>query len=517
MKYFHKDRIINKILEILPGFLTWIFLLSPLILGHFYPDIIVFVLTFLTIYWAYKVINGVLAIFNGYRKYKEETAIDWYEKLQKLDYEKLPNREELPESLDKLKHLVLIPIYAESLEILRDSFESIANSSIPKENLLLVYGIEEKHSQRVIGDVNMIKLELDAKREIETMYFVHPQGIPGEVTGVAGPNRDYAARHAVNELYNRGENINNYIFTTFDSDTRIHEHFFARIEFLYLTDLKRKNHFYETAVHVFDNNTWKVPIINRIAADGITIALLASWSALNWPTTTERMDTFSCYSCALTTAIKADFWDPSVGIDDSVFYWRAYKALEGDFEGIPFFLPIHLDAAEGKGYVASHLSLYKQQLRWGWGVITFPMSLLILPKAKKAELFDRLSHMWVKFELFILFRVLAFLLIFGFTLLTLVNKNVGQVNYAYSIPKINSLLLTLTLLGLLPVYFVRNKLKKPMPKDWNILKKIFLTLCEVPLLYVNFLTFGFIPWLEAQTKLMLGKKYKSLYYTPKFR
>lgn len=512
-----KSNLQNKLLEISPGLVTWLLLISPLILGIIYPDLVVFMLTFLTIYWAYKIMLGMYSILRGYKKYKNEVSINWYKKLISLDYKALPNNKTKPTSLEDIRHFVLIPVYSEPEEIIKEGLKRIKDSSIPTNQFVIVYAIEERHHKRVIEDIKTIQKQLDPKKQMKIMYFVHPQNIEGEVMGVAGPNRDWAARRAVEQLKQAGVNLDNYIFTTLDADARVHKHFFARLTYLYLVTENRKNKFYETAVHVFDNNTWRVPIVNRIAADSITIALLSSWSSLDLPITTEQMDTFSCYSCALTTLIKADFWDPSLGIDDSVFYWRAYKALQGDFEGVPFFIPLRLDAAEGSGYVNSHISLYKQQLRWGWGIITFPMAFLAVPKAKKASIFEKISHMWIKIEHFVILRVLAFLLTFGFVMLSFVNPVYTQGNYAYTIPGISSVLLTVTLAGLVPVYIVRRNLKKPMPTRWPLYKKVFLTLLEFPILYVNFLTFGFVPWLEAQTKLMLGKKYKSLYYTPKFR
>ncbi len=117
----------------------------------------------------------------------------------------------------------------------------------------------------------------------------------------------------------------------------------------------------------------------------------------------------------------------------------------------------------------------------------------------------------------VIFRVFAVLLTFGFTLLSLVNKEVTQANYAYAIPKINSLLMTSVLLGLFPSLFIIGFLKKPMPKEWGIIKKAFIRITDGMGVFVNLLTFGFLPWIEAETKLMLNKKYKSLYASPKYR
>ena len=516
MKDFLK-KFTELFLAFLPGFLVWFFLLSPLTLGYFFPEAVVFLLTFLTFYWAWKVFNGFFGLVVGYKKYKNEIKVKWWKKVTELDFKSLPDQSTLPSSLNDLKFFVLIPIYAEPYEVLYDNFKAIKNSTFPSKQVVLVYAIEEKYNERVIEDLNKIKKSIDPKNTIRVMHFVHPAGIVGEIAGVAGANRDYAARRATQLLKKEGENFANYIFTTIDSDVIVDKEYFARVSYLFLTDKKRLNKFYETAVHIFDNNTWNVPILNRVAADSVTVSILSSWSTLNWPTSTVQIDTFSAYSCGLVTAVKADFYDVKVGIDDTMFYWRAFKAMGGDFEGVPFYVPLHLDATEGKNLLDSHLTLYKQQLRWGWGVIVFPFAFVQLLLAKNTSRLNKFSHFWNEFEMKVIYRVVAFLLTFGFSLLTLVNKDITQANYAYAIPKINSLLMTTVLVGVIPTSIVIRLIKKPMPANWNFIKKTFITLVDGAGIFINLLTFGFVPWVEAETKMMLGKKYKSLNVTPKFR
>ena len=55
-----------------------------------------------------------------------------------------------------------------------------------------------------------------------------------------------------------------------------------------------------------------------------------------------------------------------------------------------------------------------------------------------------------------------------------------------------------------------------MPKDWPVYKKLFAML-EGPLAIINLLTYSFVPFIEAQTRMLLGKKMKDLYHTPKVR
>jgi len=340
-------KVLNKLLHILPGFAVWFFLIFPVFFGIFYPSIFFSFVTFLTVYWVYRVIVGNINVISGYRKYKKAIKKDWYAEIKKLNFENLPNPEILPSNYSELKHFILIPIYSEPLEILRDNFLSIYESNYDVSKFTIVYAIEEKYYSRVYADLVKIHKEIDINNKVTKLFYMHPKGIPGEAIGVAGANRDWGARKGLEDLKKKKENLNNYIYTTFDCDTIVHKNFFSCLTHTYLTSEKRDNKFYETAVHIFDNNTWEVPNIPRVAADSITIALLASWSNPDSLFTTSVMSTFSCYSCSLKAAIKTDFYDTKIGIDDTMFYWRAYKAHDGDFEGVPFFIPIHLDAAEG--------------------------------------------------------------------------------------------------------------------------------------------------------------------------
>jgi hypothetical protein len=55
-----------------------------------------------------------------------------------------------------------------------------------------------------------------------------------------------------------------------------------------------------------------------------------------------------------------------------------------------------------------------------------------------------------------------------------------------------------------------------MPKDWPFWRKMFILL-EGPMVVVNLFTYSFVPFVEAQTRMMLGKRMKDLYHTPKVR
>jgi hypothetical protein len=79
-----------------------------------------------------------------------------------------------------------------------------------------------------------------------------------------------------------------------------------------------------------------------------------------------------------------------------------------------------------------------------------------------------------------------------------------------------STILTATLVFILPATFYRLKLSAPMPKDYPWYKRL-LAYLEGPLIIFNLLTFSFIPTIEAQTRLIFGKKLEDHYFTPKMR
>jgi hypothetical protein len=505
------DKLIHRALEISLGSMTWGLLTSPLWLGMLYPEAIVYMLTFFTVFWSYMAAKHTFGLIMGYRKYCEEMQVDWLEKCKELIFSELPDRPTLPKDLRTVKHMILIPTVSEPYQVINESFQSILDQTFDTKQMTIVYTIEEKYAEKTKNIIQKItKQHKERFREILT--FVHPAGIDGEAIGVAAANRTWGAKSAIKHFKEKGENIREYIFSTIDADHVIHPQYISRLTHLYLTSDNRDNHYYSTAVHLFDNNIWKVPMMMRIEANAVTLGSLSDWMV----TSRDVKDSFSSYSCSLQTLIDADYWDVTLGVDDTIFYWRAFIVRDGDFEGVPHFIPYSADAVEGKDFIDSHISLYKQLLRWGWGAIDFPLSVKEFLKNKRIPLSKKLYWMLKHIEKRVVLINIVFLITFGFSLVTMVNPYVKQSNFAYSLPDIMSVILTITLVFMLPVTYYKFKLTKPMPKNWSIFRK-FLILFDTPLIIFNLLTYSFVPWIEAQTRMLLGKKMKDLYHTPKMR
>lgn len=507
------DRQIHRFLEIIPAFLTWSLLLSPIWLGLIAPQLVIYLLTLLCVYWVYLALKHTIGITIGYFRYKHELGIDWAAECKKLNFAELPDKVTLPATLSDVKHFLLIPLCSEPYEALKNTIDAIFNQTFPLKQITLIFTLEERveaHKEilenihEIIGDrANLLG---------NLLIYIHPQGIVGEAIGAGAANRTWGARHAVADLTSHGENLRNYIFSTIDGDHIMHPQYLARLTHLYLTSDKRDNKFYSTAVSLFDNNYWKVPTVMRIEATNVILGGLSDWIVAD----KNFKDIFSAYATSLKTLIDADYWDVTLGIDDTVLYWRAFLARDGDFMGVSHFIPYSADAVEGANYMESYRNLYRQLLRWGWGVIVFPLSIKAFLKNNRIPLSRKISWTLRQLKMKVVLVSIVFLITFGFNILTLVNNNIKQTSFAYVLPNVMSMILTSSLVLLIPNTILRFKLVAPMPSNWSLWRKT-LAVCEGPLIIFNLLTYSFVPWIDAQTRMMLGKKMKDLYHTPKMR
>ena len=486
--------------EAFVGILSWFFVLIPIILAIFKLDtVFVIYIAFLVAYWSVRTIKLVVGIAIGYKRFQEEVNTDWMEKIES----------EYPHEFEKLKFAYLCPVFAEDLAVLEPSFEAFANSTIGADKIDVVFAIEEKKEAFQKENFRYLKNKY-GNRFRSMRYYIHPAGIPGEVAGVKGGNINWAARHYVADLEKEGENIEEYLLVTCDSDLRPHEKYLAAVAYKYFENgEERNNYFYASALHTFNNNIWEVPHIIRVQSNMLTLVLLYSWvmdKKKVLPFKGEEMyirDTFSSYIVNLKTLKDFKFWDPEIANDDTAFYCNAMIRSKGTFKSQEVYIPTYNDAVQNKTYWKSHVSYYKQQHRWGWGGINVPIVYASMandhdefPLARKLVIFQSL------FENQIWYLSIAFVLTFGLGLMGIINPGYNFTVYSYNLAQFMSVIFTFITLLNIPLIFYRRKLIS-VPKDWKWWRHI-LDFGEIILITVNMLTFGFIPYMQAKTEMMLG-------------
>ena len=503
----------KRIFEIIPGLFLWTFFLLPFVFAILrWNTAFVIYMTFVVAYWFFRAIKFVLGIYIGVRRMDRSVKEDWVARIKELNDPRA----------GKMRFIYLCPVYGEDFDLLDSSFDNWAKSDIGASNIDVVMAMEEKKSEMQIENFKKLKEKYGGKFG-SMQYYVHPFGIPGEIVGVKGGNINYAARKYVEKLEKEGKNLHHYLLITCDSDLRPHSKYLSAVAYEYLVSKDPESTFFTSAVHTFNNNLWSVPPLIRSFSNITTLAVLYAWvferSVKSIFSREEYFtrDTFSSYIINLNTLKDMEFWDPEIPNDDTAFYWNSMVRLKGNFKGQEVYIPTYNDAVENKDFLSTHQAFYKQQYRWGWGKIPFPIMMsIILRKGSGISRFKRAQMIKALIEQMWMFSV-VFILSFGTIIITYLNPTYKYTAFAYNLPRVISYLLTIAMFTNIGIVSLRRKIS-PIPKDWPWWRNM-LDMAETFLISINMLTFNLIPHVQAITEMMLGKgKFKrNFYITEKVR
>jgi hypothetical protein len=110
--------------------------------------------------------------------------------------------------------------------------------------------------------------------------------------------------------------------------------------------------------------------------------------------------------------------------------------------GEEVYIPTHSDAVENETRVKSYKSFYKQQHRWGWGVIIFPTTVAALIYEKEIPFSKKLYVIFAMFRSYIFLTTVVYLMTFGLQILGLVSQDYLYSATSYNLPNAMSFLLT---------------------------------------------------------------------------
>lgn len=500
----YSDDILQRALEIMPGLLIWILLLLPIWAGLSFPVIIFNGIIVLSIYWLYRASIFSIGSIIGLIRYHREKNIDWLEEIYKLNREELFEQETLPKDSLLPNQLIVIANYGEDYDVLSRTIQGIINQNYPRKKLFLAVSIEARKAKK---DKDYAKRGEYLKRDFgdffedRLFFFVHPDDIEGEAVGAAS-NRTWGTKKSVEILEKRGYDINEFLISAPDGDILISPNYLADLTYRWLTVDKRNQKFYQTAMYTFNNNYWDIPILIRILSTSLTIPVLAS-SIIE----KRKRETHSLFTINLGVMKAVNYWDTTLGIDDTPFYWRPFDYFNGDWKCEVFFSPLDADGVYNDDYFKNHIDQYKQYVRWGWGAVAIPIAFKVMLKNKKIPRSEKLYKTYILLEKFVLFKVIAFLLTFSIPIVFFLNPNLNELVIAYSARETVSTFMTIAFLFLIPSTIVKLYIIPERPKDMSLLKFIVIFLLEIPLSFIVYLSFGFLPFIDASTRMMLGQKH----------
>lgn len=479
-----KERTLYRFFGILPGLFSWGALIGVLTLSWLAPVAVALFIIIFALYWLLKVAYLSFHQIAGFRQMRKALTINWLEKLNNL-----PNWK-------GIYHLIILPTYKEGFEIIRTTFEALADSKYPKDNLIVVLAIEERAGKEAQ------KIAQETKKEFSKKFFhflitIHPQNILGEIAG-KGSNVAWAIKEAKEKILDKlGIPPEKVIVSNFDIDTRPYPQYFACLTYHYLTVKNPLQSSYQP-IPVYNNNIWQAPAFSRVIATSGTF-----WQMMQ-QARPEQLVTYSSHSASFKTLLEVGY-PANLVSDDSRIFWKSYLAHDGNYRVTPLYYPVSMDAVMTKSLSRTIVNQYKQQRRWAWGAENVPYVLYGFLKNKKIPLFEKFRQIFILFEGFWSWAAAALLIFFlGWLPLVLGGEAFSVTLLAYNLPKLVANLMTLSMVGMLTSAAISFLLLPPRPQNCSKLKNL-LMLFQWLLLPVTLIFFGAFPALEAQARLMLGK------------
>jgi len=473
----------QRLLEIIPGLVSWNAILFLVWGGYFFPVFTAYFILAFDVFWVWKGFSLTLAAVISHLRIKASEKLDWMKEVKGFG------------DWQMVRHIVLIMVANEPVDTYRRTLEALSKQSFPLKQIGVVMATEERCAQGTIEAENLRKTL--GKKFGAYLVTVHPANIPGEVKGKSA-NESWAAKKAKVELVDKlGWDIKYTTITSNDADAILHSQYFAYLTFKFLDDPNRYERFWQPAI-VFYNNIWRIPAATRI------INVFSNVWQIGLLVRKDRLINFSNYSASLKMIDEIGYWDTDVIPEDYRIFFKAFFKLGGRVEVEPIFLPSSADAAQSTSTWKTLVNEYEQKKRWAWGVSDLPLFTEMYFKQPQVSFVNKTIRMARVITDHILWPVNWFIITVGVSVVTLVNPMFKRTSLGFTLPRISSGILTITLIFLIIIIYIEFRHRPKRPKDiprWRVL----LTPLEFILMPISGFFFNALPGLDAHTRLMLGK------------
>lgn len=506
--YFHvahardlegKDKVVYRLLELIPGFIIWGTFLLIILLSWFLPVWAALFIIAFDLYWLLKTIHLSYHHYHNWKRLKHNRDLDWEEMLSKLKYE-------------HLYHLVLLPFLHESKEVVEGTVKSLLNSKYKKDKMIVVLASEERQGQEAWDIANEMK-EKYGNEFFEFLVTIHPMDKPGEIKG-KGPNITYAAEEArVKAIDKHNIKYEDVLVSAFDIDTVVGDQYFACLTWHFLTDDDPLNKSYQP-VPLYNNNVWETPAISRVAAMTATF-----WQMIQQERP-EKLVTFSSHSLSFKSLHEAGYWQKNMISDDSRIFWNIYFQKNGNYKVTPISYPVSMDANLAPSTWQTFKNIYRQHLRWMWGSVeNIPYMLFGFMKIKAIPFREKVRHTIIQLEgVWSMSTNPIMILVLGWLPIFLGGPDFRDTVLSYNLPNITRDLMTIATMGLILSAIIAASLLPKVPSWVKSVKKAkFIMTIQWLLVPLTIVIFGSIPAIHAANKLLSGRYMGEFWVTPKFR
>lgn len=494
------DRRLYRFFEMLPAILSVGTLAAFVALSFFKPVWAAYFTIVFAAYWLFKTMYLSIHLRYNFKRMRHNMNINWRERVNDVPH--LPAR-----AGSHLLHLVIIPFYDESYELLKETVSALAISEWDIQRVAVVLASEARRPEGKVAAERLI--EEYGERFFAMIVTQHPEGLPGDIPG-KGSNLSYAAEEARIKILDAHEvPYEQTVVSAFDSDTVVYPQYFACLTYHVLTTPNAERASFQP-VPLYNNNIWMAPMLSRV------IAYSSSFWQMIQQERPEKLATFSSHALLFKPLMEAGYWQRNVVSEDSRIFWNLFARYDGDYRVVPLAFPVSMDANVAPTFAATVKNIYKQHRRWTYGAenIAYILFTFIknprIPLAKKVRaVFFQIEGFWsLATHPLILFCV-------GWLPLLVGGAEFNATVLSYNLPIIARVFLTVAMLGLIVSAAICMHLIPERPSGVSSRRSLFMVLQWI-LVPFTMVVFSSIPGLESQLRLFFGR-YLGFWVTPKTR
>lgn len=489
MKIFRSIFWQQRVFEIIPGFLVWSTLGLSIILSFVKPLWAISFIIVFDLYWVIRVLYLATYIIISWKKLRHSQTINHYQELVK----------NYPDKYQDYYHLIFLPFFEEDFSVIDKTFANLASVNYDLKKLIIVLAGEGRRHENFVTTSGLIY-----EKYHDTFYklyiFEHPTDLPDEIPG-KGSNLNYAGNQVKKQIDLIGLAYDKIIVSSFDVDTRPSSQYFAYLTKTFL-DQPNPYHCSYQPVALYHNNFWESDILTRVVANSTTFWLLTDMSR------SDRLFTFSSHSMSWQTLVDINFWQKEIVTEDSRLFLQGFYRYHGDYRTVPMYISVSMNTVYMGSWKRSLINQYKQMRRWAWGVEHFPYMIAQNRLHSEISWLKKFRYLWNQTEGVYSWATAPLLItILGRLPLWVASKGVQATALAQNAPKVLEVIMNAGLLGLVLVAVLNTITVPAKPKNksaWVYLQIFFQWL----LFPITMVVFGSIPATDAQTRLMLGGKYR---------
>lgn len=477
-----KEKLVQRALEILPGFVSWNLILFPIWGAFLAPILVAYFILLFDIFWFYKSLS--LAFFGviAHLRVQASKQMDWLGELKFFPDWK------------KVHHLIIICTYKEPNYIIERTLTGLVNQTMPKDQISVVIGYEAREQG---WQMKASEIKRKFNKKFANLLISEHVLVPGETAGKHSNARACILLAKTRFIDTKKIEANYCTVSSCDADHIYHPNHFACLAYKFFDNPHRYERLWQPAV-VYYNNFWRLPALVRVANTFGTI-----WNTAQL-VRTDRLLSTQNYSLSYKLLEKVGFWDPDIIPEDWHMFFKAFFTTDGRVEVEPIFLPLSADAAESTTFLGTLKNMYEQQKRCAWGVSDDPYVIKQYFLAKKIPFWNKTLRTLRLIEDHFLWPVNWFIITLGVNIPILLNKDFSKTAIGFNLPKISSFIMTVCLLFLVIVLIIDVKQRPARPKEVPKIKSWLLPF-EFILMPVAGFIFAALPSLDAHTRLMLGK------------